>query len=148
MLSKQRLCLSHLSKMKKGGINHHQFAGTFINTIQFKTHVWDCGFSRTCQGHGANNHHNFCFPFIVIHCHPDLTHQVIKWKIFPNRQSYDISIAAQVDQTGSKSSNLLDLKNPFFRWVYNDRLCNIPIGDQRSVVWLVRHGNYKLHTFT
>ncbi|XP_061556006.1 histone-arginine methyltransferase CARM1 isoform X1 [Phycodurus eques] len=32
------------------------------------------------------------------------------------RQSYDISIAAQVDQTGSKSSNLLDLKNPFFRY--------------------------------
>uniref|UniRef100_A0AAR2JZH5 Histone-arginine methyltransferase CARM1 n=1 Tax=Pygocentrus nattereri TaxID=42514 RepID=A0AAR2JZH5_PYGNA len=31
------------------------------------------------------------------------------------RQSYDISIVAQVDQTGSKSSNLLDLKNPFFR---------------------------------
>jgi hypothetical protein len=33
----------------------------------------------------------------------------------PHRQSYDISIVAQVDQTGSKSSNLLDLKNPFFR---------------------------------
>ncbi|TSK87488.1 Histone-arginine methyltransferase CARM1 [Bagarius yarrelli] len=31
-------------------------------------------------------------------------------------QSYDISIVAQVDQTGSKSSNLLDLKNPFFRY--------------------------------
>ncbi|KAK2511230.1 hypothetical protein Q9966_016689 [Columba livia] len=27
-----------------------------------------------------------------------------------------ISIVAQVDQTGSKSSNLLDLKNPFFRY--------------------------------
>lgn len=35
----------------------------------------------------------------------------------PCRQSYDISIVAQVDQTGSKSSNLLDLKNPFFRSV-------------------------------
>lgn len=35
-----------------------------------------------------------------------------------NRQSYDISIVAQVDQTGSKSSNLLDLKNPFFRWAH------------------------------
>ncbi|KAG5832576.1 histone-arginine methyltransferase CARM1 [Anguilla rostrata] len=32
------------------------------------------------------------------------------------RQSYDISIVAQVDQTGSKSTNLLDLKNPFFRY--------------------------------
>ncbi|OCT59320.1 hypothetical protein XELAEV_18000741mg [Xenopus laevis] len=32
------------------------------------------------------------------------------------KQSYDISIVAQVDQTGSKSSNLLDLKNPFFRY--------------------------------
>ncbi|KAG5854052.1 hypothetical protein ANANG_G00033430 [Anguilla anguilla] len=32
------------------------------------------------------------------------------------RQSYDISIVTQVDQTGSKSSNLLDLKNPFFRY--------------------------------
>ncbi|KAF1562371.1 Histone-arginine methyltransferase CARM1, partial [Eudyptes schlegeli] len=31
-------------------------------------------------------------------------------------KSYDISIVAQVDQTGSKSSNLLDLKNPFFRY--------------------------------
>lgn len=35
--------------------------------------------------------------------------------LLPHRQSYDISIVAQVDQTGSKSSNLLDLKNPFFR---------------------------------
>lgn len=35
--------------------------------------------------------------------------------VSPPRQSYDISIVAQVDQTGSKSSNLLDLKNPFFR---------------------------------
>lgn len=35
--------------------------------------------------------------------------------LYPPRQSYDISIVAQVDQTGSKSSNLLDLKNPFFR---------------------------------
>ncbi|XP_063061386.1 histone-arginine methyltransferase CARM1-like [Engraulis encrasicolus] len=32
------------------------------------------------------------------------------------RQSYDISIVAQVDQTGSKSTNTLDLKNPFFRY--------------------------------
>uniref|UniRef100_A0A4W5P1G8 Histone-arginine methyltransferase CARM1 n=1 Tax=Hucho hucho TaxID=62062 RepID=A0A4W5P1G8_9TELE len=32
------------------------------------------------------------------------------------RQSYDINMVAQVDQTGSKSSNLLDLKNPFFRY--------------------------------
>ncbi|XP_026569026.1 histone-arginine methyltransferase CARM1 [Pseudonaja textilis] len=36
--------------------------------------------------------------------------------LFFFRQSYDISIVAQVDQTGSKSSNLLDLKNPFFRY--------------------------------
>lgn len=41
------------------------------------------------------------------------------------RQSYDISIVAQVDQTGSKSSNLLDLKNPFFRW--EDALLRKPI---------------------
>ncbi|XP_078461717.1 histone-arginine methyltransferase CARM1-like isoform X2 [Lampetra planeri] len=32
------------------------------------------------------------------------------------RQSYDINLVAVVDQTGSKSSNLLDLKNPFFRY--------------------------------
>lgn len=43
----------------------------------------------------------------------------IQLTTFPwSRQSYDISIVAQVDQTGSKSSNLLDLKNPFFRWVW------------------------------
>ncbi|NXL33451.1 CARM1 methyltransferase, partial [Glaucidium brasilianum] len=31
------------------------------------------------------------------------------------RQSYDIQIVAVVDQTGFKSGNVLDLKNPFFR---------------------------------
>ncbi|XP_072928456.1 histone-arginine methyltransferase CARM1 isoform X1 [Hemitrygon akajei] len=31
------------------------------------------------------------------------------------RQSYDIHIMAMVEQTGFKSGNLLDLKNPFFR---------------------------------
>ncbi|XP_010221497.1 PREDICTED: histone-arginine methyltransferase CARM1-like [Tinamus guttatus] len=33
------------------------------------------------------------------------------------RQSYDIQIVAVVDQTGFKSGNILDLKNPFFRYV-------------------------------
>ncbi|XP_040436346.1 histone-arginine methyltransferase CARM1-like [Falco naumanni] len=32
------------------------------------------------------------------------------------RQSYDIQIMAVVDQTGFKSGNILDLKNPFFRY--------------------------------
>ncbi|XP_047906933.1 histone-arginine methyltransferase CARM1 isoform X1 [Anser cygnoides] len=32
------------------------------------------------------------------------------------RQSYDIQIVAMVDQTGFKSGNTLDLKNPFFRY--------------------------------
>ncbi|XP_067424637.1 histone-arginine methyltransferase CARM1-like [Emydura macquarii macquarii] len=32
------------------------------------------------------------------------------------RQSYDIQIVAVVDQTGFKSGNILDLKNPFFRY--------------------------------
>ncbi|XP_028837171.1 histone-arginine methyltransferase CARM1 isoform X2 [Denticeps clupeoides] len=32
------------------------------------------------------------------------------------RQSYDIHIAAAVDQSGFKSGNTLDLKNPFFRY--------------------------------
>ncbi|XP_044044488.1 histone-arginine methyltransferase CARM1 isoform X2 [Siniperca chuatsi] len=32
-----------------------------------------------------------------------------------NRQSYDIHITATVDQSGFKSGNILDLKNPFFR---------------------------------
>ncbi|XP_040397013.1 histone-arginine methyltransferase CARM1-like isoform X5 [Cygnus olor] len=32
------------------------------------------------------------------------------------RQSYDIQIIAMVDQTGFKSGNTLDLKNPFFRY--------------------------------
>nr|XP_033781254.1 histone-arginine methyltransferase CARM1-like isoform X2 [Geotrypetes seraphini] len=31
------------------------------------------------------------------------------------RQSYDIQIVAMVDQTGFRSGNMLDLKNPFFR---------------------------------
>lgn len=43
----------------------------------------------------------------------------------PPRQSYDISIVAQVDQTGSKSSNLLDLKNPFFRWGWGAALVGL-----------------------
>ncbi|XP_038164366.1 histone-arginine methyltransferase CARM1 [Cyprinodon tularosa] len=46
------------------------------------------------------------------------------------RQSYDISIVAQVDQTGSKSSNLLDLKNPFFR--YTGTTPNPPPGSHYS----------------
>ncbi|XP_055065155.2 histone-arginine methyltransferase CARM1 isoform X1 [Misgurnus anguillicaudatus] len=33
-----------------------------------------------------------------------------------NRQSYDIHITAVVDQSGFKSGNTLDLKNPFFRY--------------------------------
>ncbi|XP_048359429.1 histone-arginine methyltransferase CARM1-like isoform X2 [Sphaerodactylus townsendi] len=32
------------------------------------------------------------------------------------RQSYDIQIVAVVDETGFKSGNVLDLKNPFFRY--------------------------------
>ncbi|OPJ90418.1 histone-arginine methyltransferase CARM1 [Patagioenas fasciata monilis] len=32
------------------------------------------------------------------------------------RQSYDIQIVAMVDQTGCKSGNILDLKNPIFRY--------------------------------
>ncbi|XP_030049677.1 histone-arginine methyltransferase CARM1 isoform X1 [Microcaecilia unicolor] len=32
------------------------------------------------------------------------------------RQSYDIQIVAVVDQTGFRSGNILDLKNPFFRY--------------------------------
>ncbi|XP_038625443.1 histone-arginine methyltransferase CARM1-like [Tachyglossus aculeatus] len=32
------------------------------------------------------------------------------------RQSYDIQIVAMVDQTGFTSGNILDLKNPFFRY--------------------------------
>ncbi|XP_049425897.1 histone-arginine methyltransferase CARM1-like [Epinephelus fuscoguttatus] len=32
-----------------------------------------------------------------------------------NRQSYDIHITATVDQSGFRSGNVLDLKNPFFR---------------------------------
>ncbi|XP_040888103.1 histone-arginine methyltransferase CARM1 [Toxotes jaculatrix] len=39
-----------------------------------------------------------------------------------NRQSYDIHITATVDQSGFKSGNILDLKDPFFRmpsWFQN-----------------------------
>lgn len=32
-----------------------------------------------------------------------------------SRQSYGIQIVALVDQTGFRSGNILDLKNPFFR---------------------------------
>ncbi|KAI3365736.1 hypothetical protein L3Q82_000693 [Scortum barcoo] len=33
-----------------------------------------------------------------------------------NRQSYDIHVTATVDQSGFRSGNILDLKNPFFRF--------------------------------
>ncbi|TNN29402.1 Histone-arginine methyltransferase CARM1 [Liparis tanakae] len=33
-----------------------------------------------------------------------------------DRQSYDIIITATVDQSGFRSGNVLDLKDPFFRW--------------------------------
>ncbi|XP_071320680.1 histone-arginine methyltransferase CARM1-like isoform X2 [Trachinotus anak] len=39
-----------------------------------------------------------------------------------NRQSYDIHITATVDQSGFRSGNILDLKDPFFRmpsWFHN-----------------------------
>lgn len=39
-----------------------------------------------------------------------------------SRQSYDIHITATVDQSGFRSGNILDLKNPFFRipsWFHN-----------------------------
>ncbi|KAM9334100.1 histone-arginine methyltransferase CARM1-like [Symphorus nematophorus] len=38
-----------------------------------------------------------------------------------NRQSYDIHITATVDQSGFRSGNILDLKNPFFRNYYEER---------------------------
>ncbi|XP_030265331.1 histone-arginine methyltransferase CARM1-like isoform X2 [Sparus aurata] len=35
--------------------------------------------------------------------------------VYNNRQSYDIHITANVDQSGFRSGNVLDLKNPYFR---------------------------------
>uniref|UniRef100_A0A8C4X196 Histone-arginine methyltransferase CARM1 n=1 Tax=Eptatretus burgeri TaxID=7764 RepID=A0A8C4X196_EPTBU len=46
------------------------------------------------------------------------------------RQSYDIDIVAIVDQTGSRSRNTLDLKNPFFR--YSGTSPTPPPGSQYS----------------
>uniref|UniRef100_UPI00358F794A histone-arginine methyltransferase CARM1 isoform X4 n=1 Tax=Myxine glutinosa TaxID=7769 RepID=UPI00358F794A len=46
------------------------------------------------------------------------------------RQSYDIDIVAVVDQTGSRSRNTLDLKNPFFR--YSGTSPTPPPGSQYS----------------
>ncbi|XP_068446576.1 histone-arginine methyltransferase CARM1-like isoform X2 [Clinocottus analis] len=37
-----------------------------------------------------------------------------------NRQSYDITITATVDQSGFRSGNVLDLKDPYFRWEKQD----------------------------
>ncbi|KAK1346984.1 hypothetical protein QTO34_000844 [Cnephaeus nilssonii] len=52
------------------------------------------------------------------------------------RQSYDISIVAQVDQTGSKSSHLLDLQNPFFR--YTGATPSPPPGSHHTPTWRAR----------
>ncbi|TKS66152.1 Histone-arginine methyltransferase CARM1 [Collichthys lucidus] len=53
-----------------------------------------------------------------------------------NRQSYDIHITATVDQSGFRSGNILDLKNPFFRLQLDSILVpkletSRPFGDQR-----------------
>ena len=40
------------------------------------------------------------------------------------RQSYDIEIEAMIEETGCKSDNTLDLKNPYFR--YNGAVPQVP----------------------
>ncbi|XP_036315319.1 histone-arginine methyltransferase CARM1 isoform X3 [Pipistrellus kuhlii] len=63
--------------------------------------------------------HRIEIPFKFHMLHSGLVHGLAFWfdvAFIGSIQSYDISIVAQVDQTGSKSSNLLDLKNPFFRY--------------------------------
>jgi len=45
------------------------------------------------------------------------------------RQSYDIEIEAMVEETGCKSDNYLDLKNPYFR--YNGSTPQVKISEQK-----------------
>ncbi|KAM6363866.1 histone-arginine methyltransferase CARM1-like isoform 3-T3 [Pluvialis apricaria] len=63
--------------------------------------------------------HRVEIPFVFQMMQSGLIHGLAFWfdvAFVGSVQSYDIQIVATVDQTGFKSGNILDLKNPFFRY--------------------------------
>ncbi|XP_063175328.1 histone-arginine methyltransferase CARM1-like isoform X3 [Chroicocephalus ridibundus] len=63
--------------------------------------------------------HRVEIPFVFQMMQSGLIHGLAFWfdvAFVGSLQSYDIQIVAMVDQTGFKSGNILDLKNPFFRY--------------------------------
>ncbi|XP_071320681.1 histone-arginine methyltransferase CARM1-like isoform X3 [Trachinotus anak] len=69
--------------------------------------------------------HRMEIPFVFTLLQSGLVHGLAFWfdvAYLGSKQSYDIHITATVDQSGFRSGNILDLKDPFFRmpsWFHN-----------------------------